>query len=479
MPASLSNNSHRRHSYVTRKFAKGACRAVSCQGVGIAARRTGFKKRASTFRMAPFYRAVLEVAGEGGEFSIAAIHRRYAALSGDDIRYKPFHNRVRQDECVDFFTWMAARQVDSMLRVSSFPDGVQLLSMLRAAGINVRDVQCQDGTYWNVSSGLACTCPGSRTAAKAETVPDTYGEDGNPVTEKPECAQIGIQFRTSVVSRCIVEAPVTSARANEKDYMDVDKDNPVLLLMDNGYQDFKRLASIGLKGSFFIIKGRSNTAGSIVSCTVGGRPHPEFQGMKLTEIRHFRPAEMLDAKVAFKGGAVFRVVRFYNKTRRCLVYLITNIGSEHLGAHSISCLYRIRWKCEEIYKDLKSGCNLRSTRTAIPNIIYVEIAASISAYLLKLLAANAAGRILRIQASLHKIEQSTGGWYAAFLGSLLKGDIGGVREAIRKPTVNNENYTMNRQSSRAHMLNKTTKSVLDDIRKDLVHQGKLHILEAA
>ena len=479
MPASLSDNSHRRHAYVTRKFAKGACSAVTCQGIGIAARLTGFRKRASTFNVVAFYRAVVETAGEGGGFGIADIQRRYACLSGDDIRYKPFHNRIREDECVDFFTYMAAKQVNRALRVSSFPDGRQLLSMLGAAGINVSDVQCQDGTYWTLKPGLARIFPGSRTSSKAEDVPGTFGEDGKPVKNEPKCAQIGIQFRTSVVSRCIVDAPVTSARANEKDYMEVEKGRPVLLLMDNGYQDFKRLGAIDLKGSYFIVKGRTNTAGSIVSCTVRGRPHPEFAGKKLTEIRHFCPTEMLDAKVAFKGGAVFRVVRFYNKERRGLVYLITNIGASHLSAHSISCLYRIRWKCEEIYKDLKSGCSLRSSKTGIPNIIYVEIAASITAYLLKLLAANAAGRILGVQASLHKVEQGTGGWYAGYLAALLSRDADDVRKAIRKLTVNKENYAMNRQSSRAYKLNKTTKSVLDDIMKDLVHQGKLHILEAA
>ena len=333
-------------------------------------------------------------------------------------------------------------------------------------------MQCQDGTCWKVNSGLAWLCPGSRTAAKAAAVPDTYGEDGGQIMEKPECAQIGIQFRTSVVSRCIVEAPVTSARANEKDFMDVHKDWPVLLLMDNGYQDFKRLGLIDLKGSFFTVKGRANTAGSIVSCTVRGRSHPEFQGKKLTEIRNFCPTEMLDAKVAFKGGIVFRVVRFYNKERGGLAHLIANIGSEHLNAHSISCLYRIRWKCEELYKDLKSGCNLRSSNTVVPNIICAEIAASICAYLLKLLAANAVGRLIDADPSLYKIEISTGRWHGLYLDAMFKRDPGGLREAVGKLAINKENYVMNRQSQRAWLMNKTTKSVLSAIMEDLMHQGK-------
>ena len=94
-----------------------------------------------------------------------------------------------------------ARLQEHVMRVSSLNDGRQLLAMPHTAGLDVRDVQCQDGTCWKVNSGLAWLCPGSRTAA----VPDTYGEDGGQIMEKPECAQIGIQFRTSVVSRCIVE----------------------------------------------------------------------------------------------------------------------------------------------------------------------------------------------------------------------------------------------------------------------------------
>lgn len=258
IPASLSKNSHRRHAYATRKFAKRTCSAVTCQGIGIVARLTGFSKRASTFNVAAFYRSVIGAVGEGRKFSIADIQRRCACLSGGDIRCKPLHSRICQDECVDFFTCMAAKQVDRALRVSPFPDGRQFLSMHGASGINVAGVRCQDGTCWPLKKELSGLFPESRSSSKAEAVPVTFGEDGKPVLDKPKCAQIGIQFRASVVSRCIVDAPVTSARANEKE----------------------RLGAIDLKGSHFIVKGRSNTAGSIVSCTVRGSPQGGSSGCR-------------------------------------------------------------------------------------------------------------------------------------------------------------------------------------------------------
>lgn len=134
MTRALSNIRHPARRYITRKIVRRAM-PLSCQGIGISARKSGFVKRASTLKPVKLFQAMVETAGAGGEFSIAGIQRRHGELSGDDIRCKPFHNRIRQDEFVDFMMCNTARLQEHVMRVSSLNDGRQLLAMHTRPGL--------------------------------------------------------------------------------------------------------------------------------------------------------------------------------------------------------------------------------------------------------------------------------------------------------------------------------------------------------
>lgn len=57
-----------------------------------------------------------------------------------------------------------------------------MLKIIRGYGLDVDDIESYDGSYWNVNDEIADVFSGTRTAAKAKTVADTYDENGKPIS---------------------------------------------------------------------------------------------------------------------------------------------------------------------------------------------------------------------------------------------------------------------------------------------------------
>ena len=66
------------------------------------------------------------------------------------------------------------------------------------------------------------------------------------------------------------EEEITAETANEKEFVTVDENRPVLILFDNGFQSLKLFAKIDKNGSYFITKARHNCAAVIAKSGVTG-----------------------------------------------------------------------------------------------------------------------------------------------------------------------------------------------------------------
>lgn len=78
---------------------------ISCQAIDIYARKTNFKKRTSDFDFISLYKDLLLTTGNSSNtFSISKSRKCYNTLASEVNRMedKPFYNRVRQGECLDF-----------------------------------------------------------------------------------------------------------------------------------------------------------------------------------------------------------------------------------------------------------------------------------------------------------------------------------------------------------------------------------------
>ena len=86
----------------------------------------------------------------------------------------------------------------------------------------------------------------------------------------------------------------------------------------------------------------------------------------------------LDLIVTLTNGEKARMVAFNTKDSKTnddeIVLLVTNIEQNVLSPKMITNLYRVRWQCELLFKNLKSGCTLKfSNVSKNTNIIKVFV----------------------------------------------------------------------------------------------------------
>ncbi|MCL1603484.1 hypothetical protein M3084_06420, partial [Succinatimonas hippei] len=69
--------------------------AVSASLIGRMARKVGLNRRRCRFNPVSFITSIIVQAGSEAKFTITSICARYAALSGQSMEVKPFHNKIK------------------------------------------------------------------------------------------------------------------------------------------------------------------------------------------------------------------------------------------------------------------------------------------------------------------------------------------------------------------------------------------------
>ena len=179
------------------------------------AKTCSFIKRQRNLSPRAFTQTLIEAAGGGLQFNFAKMCRRYCFLSDKSMKEKSFHSRLISDTTTDFINRIYSIYFKSLFHNFYSYKGKILLTNFQSRGLDIDEILCIDGTYWNVSNDLAHIFPGARKRRKeAESKILQYGD------KVFKNAQIGLQTTYSVVSGFIKSAVVSSATASERDYVE-------------------------------------------------------------------------------------------------------------------------------------------------------------------------------------------------------------------------------------------------------------------
>lgn len=161
-------------------------------------------------------------------------------------------------------------------------------------------------------------------------------------------------------------------------------------VMDRGYLDFERLATVGAAGAFFVIRGKSNMKfRRIYSRSVD----------KDTGLRCDQTIRLTDSRTASRYPTHLRRVKFYDaKTDKRFVFLTNNFS---LPAMAIAELYRSRWQVELFFKWIKQHLRIKAFFGTSENAVKTQIWIAVSVYLLVAILRKR----LKIDASLYTILQ--------------------------------------------------------------------------
>ena len=439
---------------------------VSNQWIGISARACGFVKRRGSLNPVKLLKALLAAVGTPQpRETIQSVVAEYnsTAESSERIFYKPLHNRLRSDGCVKFMATFVGKLQEYVHKNFSNTATQLLIERMQAGGLPIDDIYLHDGTYWHLKDCFSNQYPGTRSHKKAVLLENTYNEDGTPVVKEPEkTSEIGLQTTYSMKAGTIIDVSVTSGTANETQYVKGGAGKSILHLMDAGYGRFELLKNINACGEYFITKLKSNSAATIITCHIDGDDFSElFAGKKLSskEFRTFREHSVVDLTVRLSDGSIYRAVRFYSKKEHQARNFITNIDNRRITAHMISVIYKIRWKIELVFKDLKSGSNLTGVDTSVINIVFVMLFASLAAHFIKQLVAGLITAVRGREVSLYRLTRYSASWLRRFLNALFGSRLKDIKSLIKDLDDSKGTFEPVKQSRQKHLALKTLKSV--------------------
>lgn len=142
-------------------------------------------------------------------------------------------------------------------------------------------------------------------------------------------------------------------------------------IMDRGYIDYDRMATIDKHDSFFVIRSKANLSFVRISA----------------EIPDKKKGILCDQRIKLKGAVSlekyekeFRCVKFYDaEQKRSFVFLSNNLT---LPATEIALLYKNRWKIELFFKWIKQHLKIKSFWGVSENAVRTQIYIAISTYTL-------------------------------------------------------------------------------------------------
>ena len=431
---SIRNDRNRKAQINDRALKEYFSSTSSASFVGRMARKVGLKQRRCRFNPVSFITAIIVQAGSQAKFTITSICARYAALSGQSMELKPFHNKIKKQSVVRLMG-IVLKQYANLISTKFVRQkhGASLLEILKQHGLNIDDIEAIDGSYWHVNDKLEDIFPGCRTAAKGDELPDTDDEQGNAVIKEPKNAQIGMQTVFSLVTGMFKAVTFTSGTADEREVVNADKQHPVLKIMDAGYVSYALLELIHKAGSYFMLRGKCNMTGKITACFLKGKSLTNFIDKDLKEplLRSYRPHDILDMDVILNNGLQVRVLRVWSNNKDTVSYLITDIPRQCFPAQYAVLIQKLRWSIELLFKCLKSGVNLRGVNTSYLTIVYTIAQASLIAAIIKYLIYLYLDEKHRYYISMYKVFVNCDPWWDEYCVNLFKLNIRALKQNFK------------------------------------------------
>jgi hypothetical protein len=335
------------------------------------------EREVTPFRLAL---ALLSCFAAGQARYIADIVRAFNALTGAQVRYKPFHNQLAKRQFPTFMRLLVARLLEQLACEALRFD-------VDSPFARFERVHIQDGTSFAVKSPLRSVFPGRFTKVSPAAVElhvdmDLFSETANTITLTPDSAS---------ERHCLPEPEELIG---------------ALLLADRGYFCRHRLRAMGDSGAHFIVRAGATINPLIVSARrVDGGEVKSLRAVRLRQAKaQLARHGQLDMEVEFPmtgGPWRCRVVARAKASDGKPCYLVTNLSRDEFSATHVSDGYRLRWQIELLFKEWKSYANLRAFDTANAHIAEGLIWAALFAATVKRFCAHAAERAHGVAVSTH------------------------------------------------------------------------------
>jgi hypothetical protein len=369
-------------------------RTLSDKALDELARETGFVRRQRLVTAgAVVWAFVVTLGGQPTEF-ISDVLRTLNAREGWTLRYKPFWDRLARASFARFMRELFQRLCRELsLRILEREAG--------GVAMHFSAIFIDDGSSFAVAHGLRDVFPGRFT--------------------KYTPAAVELHAHMDLLSGNLLRVTLAPDKEGERQFLPAPESLPrgSLSLRDRGYIDVPYFARLSDAGAYLICRARTDLNPTIVRVLDGMSPAEarRWCGKRLKELQRKRLRRDLELLVSWPRPdgrtielrLVIRYVPPKQKAPKSIrakgvtrkktnaeswTWLLTNLPPS-VSAQAVSCLYRLRWQIELVFKDLKSYANLRALQSAQHDIVEGFIWASLCAAFLKRAVAHLAQLLAR------------------------------------------------------------------------------------
>ena len=339
------------HANVCASAIKRALSRIDVEALG---KRTSFCKRRRKLTPLRALWTFVTAMACGTTKSLTDIVRLFTDLTGEDIAYKPFHDRLSVPGFPEFFREALVSAMSGLTE-----------PILRGNSRYLKhfsDIVAQDGSSFALNDDLAKEFPGrfTKVSPAAIEIHCTYSlYEGQP--------------------NAIAVAPDSEA---ERQFLpEPEEVAGKLILGDQGYTSYEYPARVKAEGGDVIFRmSHKSFNPKIVKCYRGPFKHQNLDGLKLKDLD--LPKGNVDLLVEGKRYQV-RLVIYYVRSKDVHVFLMTTLCHKTFPPSIVASLYRLRWQVELFFKECKSYTNLQQFGTKDPHIVEGLVWASMLAILIR------------------------------------------------------------------------------------------------
>jgi hypothetical protein len=363
-------------------------------------RDAGFVVRQRDLHVPDFVASLLGTFGHGNASCLADLHRAYSRVTGTDMDYRSFYDRLDSDGFPALMKGVFMHAANHFV--------LQALRFLPGSPFaRFSAVLIQDGSSFAVHDGLAEVFPGR--------------------FKKNAPAAVELHATFDLLANTCETVSVAPDVQGERDFLPTAACLAgTLLLADRGYPSWAYLAEVDTAGGAFVMRAKTYLAAPVVGFydAAGAlvdveQPYALHAWLKL----HGGQAQDLVVQVTV-GDEVkhFRVVTF-PKPKVGPTILLTNLPRAGFSAEQVGLAYRLRWQVELLFREYKSHANLQRFVTRKKPIAEGLIWTSLLVSLLTRFLATAAQLVGRVAISTLKVAKVLGAHLTPLLAAFARGGI--------------------------------------------------------
>ncbi|MCN4143654.1 MAG: IS4 family transposase [Thiohalomonas sp.] len=286
-------------------------------------KETGFTQRKRNVTAFQVVIAMICALGEKDTRYLSDILRYFNHLTGQSVKYKPFHNQLSKEALAELMKAVTDKVFSCWIN--------DVLRYNNSHFSQFNKVLIQDGSSFSVKKSLKNIWPGRFT--------------------KISPAAIELHATINLHNGSFEQATITPDTFSERAEMPaVDDLKGYFFLADRGYYSSNFILKLDEAGGYYVLRAKGLKRALVHQAVQGdGKRLVNKKRPQLSQLQTRLPKKQLvDIDIEINGELV-RLIAVWSPKEKRHTYLITNLNRQEFSAVEVTHIYRMRWQVELLF----------------------------------------------------------------------------------------------------------------------------------